>query len=191
MSSGVSMGAPCQHDRDKSNNAYKCNSYRAYSLLTSIYQNLVKKNKPSDKSDWVENKEFVRSRQIRDNFYFGFEDDEGLTFKEALVSLQRPPSDTKTINYYGYKIMLFEIWSKIGKWVGDVGRKEPILPWKPKSPFFQLSAQLDAFIDSLPAFLRCTPTNLEAHLAKETTGSFGYLHTLYFVEYSLTENISS
>lgn len=114
-----------------------------------------------------------------ESFYFDLEINE-ITYGRAQEAIH---SGVKTeLTPYAYEIVLFEIWAKVAKWVGEVGgRKELTRPWDESSSFAKLSRELEVFLDSLPRHLLCTPKNLEAHLAKQTAGWFAYLHQIYFL----------
>lgn len=114
-----------------------------------------------------------------ESFYFDLEMDE-ITYEKAQETIC---SGVKSeLTPYAYEIVLFEIWAKVAKWVGETGgRKELTRPWDESSSFAKLSKELDVFLDSLPRHLLCTPKNLEAHLAKQTAGWFAYLHQIYFL----------
>jgi len=79
-------------------------------------------------------------------------------------------------------IFAFELWAQIAKWFGEGGaRNDTLDPWLPNSVYSKFSSQLDTIHDFLPSNLQYNSINLDAHIADNTAGSFGYLHSLLFL----------
>ncbi|CAK7895539.1 hypothetical protein CAAN1_10S00144 [[Candida] anglica] len=83
---------------------------------------------------------------------------------------------------FGFLVILFEIWKKIARWVGEVGgRLDKLPPWDESSSFFRFSLELDHFEKGLPSRLVFSTFNMDAHIAEGTGGLYGYLHSLFFL----------
>lgn len=81
-----------------------------------------------------------------------------------------------------FTIFAFELWARIAKWSGEGGaRSDTLDPWMPGSIYSKFSAQLDTIHRFLPINLQYNSINLDAHIADNTAGSFGYLHSLLFL----------
>jgi len=78
-----------------------------------------------------------------------------------------------------FTIIGYELWSKIAKWVGEIGsKKEKLNPNDPNSIFNKLSNDLKLLKDSMPKGLQIG--NLEYHLDQNTL-NFGFLHQLLYL----------
>lgn len=111
-----------------------------------------------------------------------------LLWKDEAFNLdpKKQASETKkrlsNCSSYAFTIMAFEVWAGVGKWVGEVGsREEQFRPWLSSSKSFMFSTRLDAIEESLPSHLKFSIPNLNAHMAENTAGLFGYLHCLLFI----------
>lgn len=83
---------------------------------------------------------------------------------------------------YAFTIRIFEVWASIGKWVGEGGsREEQLGPWMKSSNYYRLSNKIDMIENSLPSQLKFNSSNLNAHIAENKAGIFGYLHCLLFI----------
>lgn len=107
-------------------------------------------------------------------------------FKSILLHAQNHDEDytnqMKRIPMVGFTIILFEIWAKIAKWVGEVGVKyEKKSPWLKGSSFYQLSYELDSLEALIPQKYRFNDFNLKLHLELKTATHFGYFHGLFFL----------
>lgn len=124
----------------------------------------------------------IRLPSAEDDFIFG-NDSNAQTYTGIISSIQA--KDTQELNktsFYGFAIVLFEIWSKIAKWVGEIGGKYEIKPpWDLGSTFATLSDELDSFQLALPRHLVYNSFNLEAHISQGSAPNFGYLHGLSFL----------
>lgn len=103
-----------------------------------------------------------------------------MTYENAFNSIYSKSKNKRDeISIYGYKIILFQIWSKIAKWVCEIGgKRDQLRPWDSKSNFATLSCELNTFQDSLNADMILNDFNLEAHISQLSAASFGYLHSL-------------
>ena len=71
-------------------------------------------------------------------------------------------TSNQEISIVGFTIIMFKIWTKIAKWVGEVGAKyENVPPWKAESTFRSLSHELDLLEKLLPHNLKFTEYNLK------------------------------
>lgn len=78
-----------------------------------------------------------------------------------------------------FTIIGFELWSKIAKWVGEIGsKKEKLNPNDPNSNFYKLSNDLKLLKESMPSELHVSSLNL--HLEKHNL-NFGFLHQLLYL----------
>lgn len=78
-----------------------------------------------------------------------------------------------------YTIIAYELWSKIAKWVGEIGsKKEKLNPNDPNSIFYKLSNDLELLKESMPQELQIQ--NLKHHLSKGNL-NFGFLHQLLYL----------
>lgn len=76
-------------------------------------------------------------------------------------------------------IISYELWSKIAKWIGDIGAKNSDLnPMNPNSNFFKIYSDLELLKEKLPNELKIT--NLDNHL-KTGNLNIGYLHQLLYI----------
>jgi hypothetical protein len=82
-------------------------------------------------------------------------------------------------------IITLELWSKIAKWVGDIGAKNSNLsPMDPESIFNKIHSDLELLKEKLPAHLHIE--NIDSELSNGNL-NFGYLHQLlYLCEIFLT-----
>lgn len=118
------------------------------------------------------------------DFLFGNYRLQLLTFMEAhrCIHDATKHDDLQKTSCFAFQIVLFEVWAKIAKWVGEVGGKlEPLPPWDRLSTYYVLSEELDIFELSLPVHLKFSRFNLEAHIADGSGGDFGYFHGLFFL----------
>lgn len=131
----------------------------------------------------------IRLEEIRiklpcaeDDFIFG-NDSNAQTYVEMISSIQdKNTQELNKVSFYGFTIVLFEIWSKIAKWVGEIGGKYEIKPpWDLHSTFANLSDELGSFQSALPRHLIYNSFNLEAHISQGSGPNFGYLHGLSFL----------
>lgn len=124
----------------------------------------------------------IRLPCAEDDFIFG-NDSNAQTYAGIISSIHA--KDTQELNrtsFYGFTIVLFEIWSKIAKWVGEIGGKYEIKPpWELGSTFASLSDELNSFQLALPRHLVYNSFNLEAHISQGSAPNFGYLHGLSFL----------
>lgn len=107
-----------------------------------------------------------------------------MAFKEAYRCIRDTSKheNLQKLSCFAFQIVLFEIWAKIAKWVGEVGGKlEPLPPWDLLSAYNLLSEELETFELSLPVHLQFSRFNLEAHIADGSGGDFGYFHCLFFL----------
>ncbi|CCH44672.1 putative transcriptional regulatory protein [Wickerhamomyces ciferrii] len=78
-----------------------------------------------------------------------------------------------------FTIIGYELWSKIAKWVGEIGsKKEKLNPSDPNSSFYKLSNDLQLLRDSMPKELDIL--NLNKHLEADNL-NFGFLHQLLYL----------
>ena len=131
----------------------------------------------------------IRIEEIRiklpcaeEDFIFG-NDSNAQTYVGIISSIEdKNTQELNKVSFYGFTIILFEIWSKIAKWVGEIGGKYEIKPpWDPHSTFASLSDQLESFQSALPRHLIYNSFNLEAHISQGSAPNFGYLHGLLFL----------
>lgn len=88
-------------------------------------------------------------------------------------------NSTPDVSLVGSTIMIFEIWARIAKWVGEVGAKyEADSPWLPESTFYDLSRSIDRVEELLPPNFKLTNFNLKMHMQLGTATHFGYFHGL-------------
>lgn len=124
----------------------------------------------------------VRLPSQENEFIFG-NPNTCLTYEE-LYSFLNESSSKKMINLSlrGYTIVLFEIWAKIAKWVGEVGAKhEKSSPWLPGSTFYNLCKLLDNLNEKIPQNYRFSDFNLRLHMELGSATHYGYFHGLYFI----------
>ena len=117
------------------------------------------------------------------DYFLGKLHEESLTAAQAIQYIRNPLERHLLSNTscFGFLIILFEIWSKIAKWAGDLGGTvERLPPWNTGSTYSILSNELDMFAASLPVHLQFTRFNFEAYIADGSAACFGYLHSLYF-----------
>lgn len=113
------------------------------------------------------------------DFIFGNQN-HSLTYNQALQYVQNNDlQGLNNISIHGFIIVLFEIWSKIAKWVCEIGGKlEVVEPWDSSSAFARLSNELNFFQSSLPRHLIYNRFNFEAHISQASAACYGYLHGL-------------
>lgn len=116
------------------------------------------------------------------DFLFG-NSNPSMTYQELYSQLSKPPEiNTNNLSLRGYTIVLFEIWAKIAKWVGEVGAKyERSSPWLSGSTFKSLCQLLDYVYDIMPQNYKFSDFNLRTHIELKTATHFGYCHGLYFL----------
>ncbi|VEU23187.1 DEKNAAC104322 [Brettanomyces naardenensis] len=107
-----------------------------------------------------------------------------MTFNELMAVVEkgepddRLPKTTSTT----FTVAAFEVWAKIAKWAGEGGaRNEKIDPWLEGSTYHELSGQVSRLEKMLPSHLQYNSINLDAHIAANSAGFFGYLHCLLFL----------
>lgn len=124
----------------------------------------------------------IKLPSTEDDFIFGKESS-AHTYAGLISNIEaKNIQELSRTSFYGFTIVLFEIWSKIAKWVGEIGGKyETIPPWVPNSTFFKLSTELDSIQTALPRHLVYNSFNLEAHILQGSAPNFGYLHGLSFL----------
>lgn len=116
------------------------------------------------------------------SFLFGNFKQSSLTFQEANEIIHNEQNHDKLaeLSCFGFLIILFELWAKIAKWVGETGGKlESLPPHNPDSTYYKLSEELNIFKHSLPSNLHYNRFNLEAHIADGSAADFGYFHCLF------------
>lgn len=131
----------------------------------------------------------VRLPSHENDFIFGnlesslsYNDFNSLLKKQSLGNNSEIVSEMKKIPILGFTIILFEIWAKIAKWVGEVGVKyEKTSPWISTSTFNSLTKSLDNLAEVLPQKYKYTEFNLKMHTELGTATHFGYFHGLYFL----------
>ncbi|RCK62776.1 putative transcriptional regulatory protein PB1A11.04c [Candida viswanathii] len=88
----------------------------------------------------------------------------------------------KELSLCAYQIVLFETWRDISIWVSITGAKlEKIPPWEETSPYYILSKKLDAFEEQLPAHLKFSEFNLQAHIADGSVTDYAYFSGLFLL----------
>lgn len=131
----------------------------------------IKVKLPSEENDFLfGNPEPVMEfRQLYD-FMLKYNED-----TTEFKSLQKMP-------LIGFTIVLFDIWSKIAKWVGEIGSKhETQDPWSPESFFHEISRDLDSVLRVLPKKYQYNDYNLRVHIELGTAAHFGYFHCLWYL----------
>lgn len=118
-----------------------------------------------------------------DKFLFGTNSTTVMNYHQALEAVNSGNLElTDQLSVEGCKIIFFELWAKIAKWVGEVGgRKEPAAPWNENSTYSIIMNQILRLEQHFPADLKYSKDNIEAHIANNTGGTFGYLHCLVFL----------
>lgn len=121
----------------------------------------------------------IRLPSLEHDFHFG-NGNQSWTHQELSIRMgTQLPGGTNKVTLVGFTIMLFEIWAKIAKWVGEVGvANEKVSPWLPESPFHRLVASLDEISLLLPPEFKLTQVNLNSHIELGTAAQFGYFHIL-------------
>ncbi|QPG73892.1 hypothetical protein FOA43_001207 [Brettanomyces nanus] len=107
-----------------------------------------------------------------------------MTFKELTSVLEegKPTDLLSKSTSTSFTIATFEIWAHTAKWAGEGGAKnETVDPWLKTSTHNKLSEQLDNLENMLPSHLQYNSINLDAHIADNSAGSFGYLHCIIFL----------
>lgn len=85
-------------------------------------------------------------------------------------------------NILGWYIRLVEIFGRFSEWSYAGGRRtEEQPPWDPKTKFYQLRQELEAFNAALPSNLAFTDANLSAHIEKRNATAYASMHTLYML----------
>lgn len=85
----------------------------------------------------------------------------------------------KQLTSLDFTIIGYELWSKIAKWVGEIGsKKEKLNPNDPNSIFYKLSNDLKLLKESMPPELHVQ--NLKHHLNNQNL-NFGFLHQLLYL----------
>lgn len=117
---------------------------------------------------------------MEENFRFGIPTN-SLTYLQLKSQMGSPIPDAQ-VSLVGFTIVLFEVWARIAKWVGEVGVKhETVSPWLPDSAFHQLCESLDEIANSLPQNFTLTNFNFKTHIGLGTATHFGYFHGLFLL----------
>ncbi|EGV63936.1 hypothetical protein CANTEDRAFT_121804 [Yamadazyma tenuis ATCC 10573] len=124
----------------------------------------------------------VKLPSNENDFLFG-NPNTSLMYDELTKSMQGGASGhSRNISMIGFTIVVFEIWAKIAKWVGEVGVKyEKSSPWLSESVFHCLRQDLDSVAVLLPPDFQLSGFNLKMHMELGTATHFGYFHGLFFI----------
>lgn len=89
-----------------------------------------------------------------------------------IVSMQQMP-------VCNFTIVVFEIWSKVARWVGEMdGKLNRSRNLNSDETYSQLTAELKHLQESLPNHLKFNEHNLQAHISHFDGAHFGYFHAL-------------
>lgn len=89
-----------------------------------------------------------------------------------IVSMQQMP-------VCNFTIVVFEIWSKVARWVGEMdGKLNRSRNLDGDKTYSQLTAELKHLQDSLPHHLMFNEHNLQVHMSHFNGAHFGYFHAL-------------
>ncbi|KAA8903413.1 hypothetical protein TRICI_005703 [Trichomonascus ciferrii] len=118
-----------------------------------------------------------------DRFLFGSSNNDEMTYHQAMEAIKMGNARlTRQLSLEGCKIIFFEIWARIAKWVGEVGgRKEAAAPWQDQSTYFAIMREINLVEMAFPAHIRFSKDNMEAHIANNTAGTYGYMHCMVYL----------
>jgi len=100
-----------------------------------------------------------------------------------------PPPSSETVSLHphthsmgseAYLVRIVAIWGRITKYINQGERLSDVIPpWKAGSGFAKLNAELQAWLDGLPYWLKYSTSNLADQVAISQAPSFVFMHVAY------------
>ncbi|KAI1284517.1 hypothetical protein F5Y07DRAFT_346812 [Xylaria sp. FL0933] len=129
----------------------------------------------------------VRMPQSEEDFVFGAEPREALSFEE----LTRDESLRKRTSSAGFHFCILvrglDIWHKIHSWIVDGGRRQPRMttpehcPWNPTSQWAKMKEQLLAWRGDQDPRLKYPDNKVATHVHFRQGEVFAYINLLYYL----------